>query len=263
VINSICAQCHSAEGVSLYPNGAGTWNSREALDLFGGACSGHAKCTDCHEPHTPGPPGGSPDQAKQVAACTRCHDRYVQPRAAEAHSRHGPEVSCLDCHMPRIVQGLDAVIRSHRISSPSDERMLREASPNACNLCHLERSIRWTAQELSKGWRGVEAREDWTPIYGGLDRPLLDVWREHEVPITRLVLTDALARHARPELALPALLDALDDPNPVNRMFASFAIEKVIGRALDETEYSPTAASRTRLRQIARLGKALLSNAER
>jgi hypothetical protein len=35
--------------------------------------------------------------------------------------------------------------------------MLEVGAPNACNLCHLDRSIRWTLAALDTGW-GVRLR---------------------------------------------------------------------------------------------------------
>ena len=57
VINSICSQCHSSNA-RPYPNGSGTWNSREARDMRSGGCASAIKCTDCHDPHIAGPERG-------------------------------------------------------------------------------------------------------------------------------------------------------------------------------------------------------------
>ena len=54
--------------------------------------------------------------------------------------------------MPRIVQGISAFVRTHRISSPADPAMLGDRGVNACNLCHLDRSVAWTIVELADGW---------------------------------------------------------------------------------------------------------------
>ena len=138
VVDHICAQCHSTPA-PRYPNGAAGRNSSEALDLLAGACVPAIACIDCHDPHVAGAGEGAPDPPRAVRACTRCHATLASPRAARAHSRHGAGVTCLDCHMPRIVIGVSRMVRSHRISSPADPVMLAAAGPNACNLCHLDR----------------------------------------------------------------------------------------------------------------------------
>ena len=253
VVNSICAQCHSAR-VTRYPNGASTWNSSEAHDMLGGACANAIKCTDCHDPHRAGPLVNGPDRPEHIAACVTCHGES----SSRKHTRHSSGVSCLDCHMPRIVQGLDAVIRTHRISSPSDATMLEQAAPNACNLCHLDKSIAWTLAELQRGWAVTLPKSaSWSAAYGSQGRPVGDVWRSHDVPITRLVATDATARAAAGLRSLARVLDALNDPNPVNRMFGMFSVERIIGRRLSPEEYDPTSLPPKRAEQVAHLRRAL------
>tara|TARA_R110002072_G_scaffold203120_2_gene361089 strand:+ start:1269 stop:2993 length:1725 start_codon:yes stop_codon:yes gene_type:complete len=255
VVNSICAQCHFSRGVSLYPNGAGIWNSRESVDLSGGACASQLRCTDCHDPHQAGPPGGGPATAAHTESCYTCHAALRDTQTREDHTQHGPEVSCLDCHMPRIVQGLESVVRTHRISSPGDERMLKAGAPNACNLCHLDRSISWTAATLKIGWGQRHLPDDtWSkPYQGRVDAPVGAIWLSSSVPIHRLVAADAYSRSPFAKRELPRLIRALVDPIAVNRMFALFALERVLGRRLSVQEYQPTASPKVREGQVREL----------
>jgi hypothetical protein len=120
-------------------------------------------CLSCHEMH-----GDSPvDQLAPLARddddrqCTQCHDSWSEDSALEQHTRHPAESSgsrCVNCHMPHTVYGLTKAIRSHRISSPSVDESLDFGRPNACNACHLDRSLAWTASELERGW-GVPSPE--------------------------------------------------------------------------------------------------------
>ena len=50
--------------------------------------------------------------------------------------------------MPYTTYGLLKTIRSHQISSPSVPATLETGRPNACNLCHLDKTLGWTAQYL-------------------------------------------------------------------------------------------------------------------
>src|SRR5262249_40172872 len=148
-----CAQCHSST-IPQYPNGAAIANSCEAGDMHGGACASQIRCVNCHEPHTAGEPSGGPTPAKHLRACVRCHTQYRDTEKATAHARHpiSAGVDCLDCHMPRYVQGVDEVSRTHRIAAPVERSMAAGGLPNACNLCHLDRSLNWTLSELERGW---------------------------------------------------------------------------------------------------------------
>jgi Cytochrome c554 and c-prime len=84
------------------------------------------------------------------AACTQCH------RMSSAHSHHRAGSSgsaCDNCHMPHTTYGLLKTIRSHQISSPSVQATIDTGRPNACNLCHLDKTLGWTADRLAE-WYG-------------------------------------------------------------------------------------------------------------
>jgi hypothetical protein len=60
----------------------------------------------------------------------------------------------MNCHMPHTTYGLLKASRSHRIASPDAATTLATGRPNACNLCHLDRSLAWTADRL-EAWYGT------------------------------------------------------------------------------------------------------------
>jgi hypothetical protein len=103
-------------------------------------------------------------------ACVQCHaiaaldGRRARPTAAtgtpasvEAHTHHRADSSgssCYNCHMPYTTYGLLKTIRSHQIGSPSVKATLDTGRPNACNLCHLDKTLAWTADAISV-WYGT------------------------------------------------------------------------------------------------------------
>src|SRR5205814_10303265 len=58
------------------------------------------------------------------------------------------------CHMPHTTYGLLKALRSHQISVPSVAVTLDTGRPNACNLCHLDKTLQWTAARLQQ-WYGT------------------------------------------------------------------------------------------------------------
>jgi predicted CXXCH cytochrome family protein len=255
LINTICSQCHSTPA-PRFRNGAAVRNSSEALDMAAGSCMSAIKCTDCHDPHTAGPGGGAPDRSEHLAACTGCHKTLADAAGARAHTGHEPaDASCLDCHMPKMVQGVSHFVRSHRISSPGDVAMLEVAAPNACNLCHLDESIAWTTHELREGWGlAVAPQASWVEHYAGnLDAPVGDAWLASSAPAARIAAAAAYARSDLGRTALPSLLTLIDDPIAYYRMWTMFAVEDILGRRLSADEYDPVAPPDTRAAQARRL----------
>jgi hypothetical protein len=122
-------------------------------------------CLSCHELHASKDrvaAGWAVDQLRAgmdgPAACFGCHAEFAEPAAWHAHAHHAEGSSgsdCLNCHMPYTTYGLTKALRSHTITSPSVSASLATGRPNACNQCHLDRSLAWAAEHLSE-WYGHE-----------------------------------------------------------------------------------------------------------
>lgn len=146
----------------------------ESACFQGGAGVRRMSCLSCHELHAPPErvaAGWAADQLKPgmdgPRACLGCHATLAEPAALRAHTHHAEGSSgsdCLNCHMPYTTYGLTKAIRSHTITIPCVAESLATGRPNACNLCHLDRSLGWTADALER-WYGTE-------------RPVLDADQE-------------------------------------------------------------------------------------
>ncbi len=63
----------------------------------------------------------------------------------EAHTGHKPEdgLTCISCHMPKR-EFVGHFLRSdHSFRSPMPEATIKFGSPNACNICHKDKSPEW------------------------------------------------------------------------------------------------------------------------
>jgi len=117
-------------------------------------------CFSCHSMHrVPGDARSDADwaddqlkpEAEGNAACVQCHSAIGERLAAHTHHRaESSGSSCYNCHMPHTTYGLLKTIRSHQISSPSVQASLTTGRPNACNLCHLDKTHQWTAEYLEQ-----------------------------------------------------------------------------------------------------------------
>ncbi len=83
-------------------------------------------------------------------ACLQCHES-MRDRIA-SHTHHAPGSSgssCYNCHMPHTAYAFLKGQRTHRIDSPDVQNTLDSGKPNACNLCHLDKTLEWTAEHLT------------------------------------------------------------------------------------------------------------------
>lgn len=130
----------------------------EALERSQCFRKGQASCGTCHNPHVHNEsknPTSLKFQDQPDLMCTGCHSQFRDPSRATAHTHHplNTEASrCVSCHMPRIMDAVLFRARSHQIDDiPNAEMTLRfgqEDSPNACLLCHAEKTPQWVQGEL-------------------------------------------------------------------------------------------------------------------
>ena len=92
---------------------------------------------------------------ERVSAVPRADRAPTSPRTRTTRA-DSTGSSCYNCHMPYTTYGLLKTIRSHPISSPSVKASVETGRPNACNLCHLDKTLAWTADALAR-WYGTPA----------------------------------------------------------------------------------------------------------
>jgi hypothetical protein len=142
----------------------------EALERSQCFRKGQVSCGTCHNPH------GHDAQGQDIQTnptslkfrdqpdlmCVGCHSNLKNDAAVAAHTHHrvNSEGSrCVACHMPRIMDALLFEARTHQIDDiPKAEMTLRfgqQESPNACLLCHEEKTPQWLSQQLSTWKQGA------------------------------------------------------------------------------------------------------------
>ncbi len=166
---------------TFWPDGMVRVSGREYNGLIESPCfkRGEMSCISCHSMHKSDPDDQLAAGMDGNQACLQCHDKFGNstqklgssaksalgppPSALEnqngpltAHTHHAASSSgslCYNCHMPHTTYGLLKSIRSHTISSPNIDATVKTGRPNACNLCHLDKSLGWTAARLAEWYR--------------------------------------------------------------------------------------------------------------
>lgn len=139
----------------------------EFTGMIRSACHqrGNMSCVTCHTLHQTDDGRTRTEWANdqlsiegvEGESCLRCHQDLRSAAALMAHTHHRSDStgsSCYNCHMPHTTYGLVKAIRSHEISSPSAASTSEHGRPNACNLCHVDKTLQWTATTLQE-WYGI------------------------------------------------------------------------------------------------------------
>jgi predicted CXXCH cytochrome family protein len=146
---------------SHWEDGTSRVGGREYTGMIASACfqKGELTCITCHSMH-----GADPNQqltklAQGNGVCLQCHQTISND--ITAHTHHAADSSgseCYNCHMPRTSVALFRAMRSHRVDSPNAITSQTSGRPNACNLCHLDKSLAWTAERMHD-WYGAPLPE--------------------------------------------------------------------------------------------------------
>ncbi len=120
---------------------------------------GQASCGNCHDPH-PSDAAENPTSLKYRnrpdEMCVGCHQNIAAMAAKHTHHSPDSEASrCVNCHMPRIMNSLLFMARTHQIDDiPRPDMTARfgpQDSPNSCLLCHRDKDAGWVEQRL-RAW---------------------------------------------------------------------------------------------------------------
>ena len=143
-------------------------------------------------------------------------------------------------------------MRSHQISNPSVKATLQTGRPNACNLCHLDKSLEWTGQNLF-AWYKIPLEdltlEDKTiaasilwALKGDAGQRALIAWHMGWAP-AREISNDAWM--------VPYLATLLEDPYAAVRYIAGRSLKRLPGYDRFPYDYVGAADERHRSRERA------------
>jgi len=159
-------------------------------------------------------------------ACSPCHEDKVKDPSAHTHHPVESEGSrCISCHMPKTA--FARMNRSdHSMLPPAPAATMAYKSPNACNICHVDKDAEW-ADRIVTQWRTrdyqapvlkraalIEAarRRDWTKLPEML--AYISDPKRDEIFAASLI---RLIQPTQDQKLFDTLLAAAKDPSPLVR----------------------------------------------
>lgn len=224
---------HRALSGYFWSDGMVRVSGREYNGLVETPCfqRGNMSCLSCHSMHKSDPDDQLARGMEGNAACFQCHGDFKKKLVQ--HTHHGANSAgslCYNCHMPHTTYGLLKGIRSHQITSPTVKSSIDTGRPNACNLCHLDQTLAWTARNLNawyrqpipqieKDFQEAPASVAWL-LRGDAGQRALIAWHMGWAPARQVSGTNWLA---------PYLMETLDDPYSVVRYIVQRSLKSVPG----------------------------------
>jgi predicted CXXCH cytochrome family protein len=214
----------------FWPDGSPRLTAYEYQGIMGSGCFTKGKpgsrinCLSCHTMHDGDIKGQITEEKRTNQACTQCHTELGQTAALTAHTKHSAGStgsSCYSCHMPEVVSGVMAFHKTHKITVPEPAMTAQKGVPNACNQCHVDKSVKWSIEQAKTLWperykdslvpadKQFEIEEGVRGLFAG-------------DALTRAMMADALAKHSPPQWFMPLLSEAFARDNyPVVRFFSA------------------------------------------
>ncbi len=109
-------------------------------------------CSNCHNPHS------LELKTQGNALCAGCHatKTYDTPRHHRHEQTNSTGSQCVNCHMPATTyMGVDPR-RDHSMRVPRPDVAAQVGAPNACNMCHTDKTNDWSISAI-ESWLGKRA----------------------------------------------------------------------------------------------------------
>jgi len=175
-------------------------------------------------------------------ACIKCHaERVADVVAHSGHKAGSTGAICINCHMPKSMFG-NMNRSDHSFRPPMPEATIMFNSPNACNMCHTDKSPEWANnvvkqrknsnyQDETMRWASLlrSARlNDWVNLNQMLESIAKD--EQNEVVLASFVRTLENCDKAE---KWPVLIGALKNKSPLVR---SSAASSLVGNFTDDVK---------------------------
>ena len=193
-------------------------------------------CLDCHDPHTATLKLPQEDNS----LCLRCHADGTAVNGTPAPIvTHAPEGlcppgstggRCVECHMPASPYMARDPRRDHSFNIPDPALSVQLGIPNACTMCHRDKTDEWAAEALDRALPGEQKAEPYrlrthavhaAMLGQGNTENLMLALQEERVPAWRATLLELLARQPEHPDITAAAYKAATEGDPLVRAAAA------------------------------------------
>lgn len=245
------------ESTDFYPDGRDlgenytftSWNMSEC------AISGQMHCVTCHTSS-----GryrfASEVNAEANKACVNCHAKKVEN--VDKHSHHPlteKSPRCIDCHMPLTTFG-HMNRTDHSMRPPMPSATIKFESPNACNICHTDKTPKWADQQV-RLWHKDDYQAPTLYIAGLVDDAKKQKWGRVDEMLEAIssnkygdIFTNSLIRlliNYSGDMKYPVFIAAASHQSPLIR---SSAINGLLGNRSDESKKALLKAADDEIRLV-------------
>lgn len=217
-------------------------------------------CIDCHDPHS----GTLKLPQEDNSLCLRCHGNGTKVNGIAAPvidiAKHTPcpqgskGARCVECHMPESNYMARDPRRDHSFNSPDPQMSVELGIPNACTMCHRNKTDLQAAEDVRKYYgdkpkmaayrdrtRAVQMAYDNKP---GAREALLKALAKEENGAWKATLLDLLASYPADEAIIRAAKDAASEEEPLARVAAARILGSAGNAAAEPLLHDPIRAVR-------------------
>ena len=145
----------------FFVDGRPKTSSFEYQAMLQAACyrEGKATCLTCHgPPHDPKRGHAELRSKNPDDSCNKCHPDVAAAGAKHTHHKT-KAATCISCHMAPVVTGVLDHFADHSIDVPAPNTTEKHGVPNACGVCHKDKTPAQLQASLVGWWPEAPVRQ--------------------------------------------------------------------------------------------------------
>lgn len=208
-------------------------------------------CLSCHSLHEGDVKGNITEEMRTNLACNQCHTEFKDEKTLTEHTKHKVDSagsSCYSCHMPEVLYGVMSFHKSHQISIPKPALTAEKNVPNACNQCHVDKSVNWAIEKTKENWTNYKDTQTSADKQFNESEAIRNLFAGDA--LTRGLAAYAINKNGDINFFAPYLVESFAHENyPIVRYFVANALMKT-GWNLEKPDYLADADKRNQQIQL-------------